>query len=120
MDMDELLRKIARAGSATANASTVRHGNLGGAGDYSIVSITVGQETYRFRQTDSSSWSDEAVELANKLAELHAALESDMTKSTDYGIARNLEDVLGAGQYIYSQIAEAKDLLRKYGRSLDW
>ena len=120
MTLDQVLDKIVDAGSISASVSRVAHGNADSAGDYRIVRIKVGQEEIRFRQKRPHGWIDEPTELANRLSDLHHALEGDAVHAVDWGMARALEDALGAGHYIPSQIETAKQLLVKHGCSLPW
>jgi hypothetical protein len=120
MTLDQILDKIARSGSASATVSTVKHGNPGGAGDFRIITLTLGSDELRFRQETSLKWVDEAIDLADALSNLQPELEKDVSKVADFTMARGLEDSLGSSQYEPGQIDQAKQLLRKYGRSLGW
>lgn len=119
MTLDDLLNKFARAGQVFVRTSSVRLGNHDNTGNYRIVSITTDQETIRFRELNHT-WSAEISELANQLQELHNALESGDSSHEDCGLARGLEDALGSGQHVPTQVEDARKLLSKYGRSLGW
>jgi hypothetical protein len=49
--LQDLINEIAASGSAAATVHTVALGNPGGAGNYRVVTIVVGERAYRFRET---------------------------------------------------------------------
>lgn len=58
MTIDDLLKAIycSKVGTISTKIHTAYHGNVGGAGDYCIVTLTVGSDEFKFKSTKNGSW----------------------------------------------------------------
>jgi hypothetical protein len=115
MTLDQLINRIAKGGNVSASVRSVLHGNEGGKGDYRIVTLKIDENEFVFTETETG-WLDEATDLVNRLMSFHNAVKGQAKFSEDWALARSLEDSLGSGQFIHSQIQRARSLLARHSR----